>query len=89
MNLSKQEKEALFDKLGYQEEFSSPYIEWQKEFAFMKDAIEKRDEMLRRYLIEKNGRDICKEGEFILNCFERYLLEEAKQKAEGLLSTLE
>ncbi len=88
MNLSKQEKEALFDKLGYQEEFSSPYIEWSKEFAFMKDAIDQRDKMLHHYLIEKNGRDICQNGEFILNCFERYLLEKAKQKAETILSNV-
>jgi hypothetical protein len=80
LNLDKNDKEELFKKLGYKEEFSSPVIDWANEFNFMKSHIHERDSFIEAYLIKKDGVGFCKDGEFILNCFERSLLGDARKK---------
>lgn len=86
LNLNKNDKEELFQKLGYKEEFSSPVIDWAKEFNFMKSNVYERDSFIEAYLIKKDGVGFCRDGEFILNCFERSLLEDAKIKANKLIN---
>ena len=87
LNLDKDDKEELFQKLGYKEEFSSPVIDWANEFDFMKSHIHERDSFIETYLIKKDGVGFCRDGEFILNCFERSLLEDAQKKVVEIWNT--
>ena len=85
LNLNSIDKEKIFQKTGYKEEFASPTINWTTEFEFMKNDIEERDKLLMNYLKDKDS-TFCKDNEFVLNCFERYLLKLAKDKAKQLVS---
>ncbi len=89
LNLDKDDKEELFQKLGYKEEFSSPVIDWTNEFDFMKSHIDERDEFVKIYLANQAGKDFCNDDEFILNCFERYLLKKAQNEVVKILNKKE
>ncbi len=86
MGISKKDREELLQSLGYEAEFSSPIIDWINEFNFMKRNINERDDFIKEYLINEAGKDFCNDGEFVLNCFERHLLLQAKVETDRLIS---
>lgn len=76
--LSQKQEVQLFE--DYPKEYSTPVINWAKEFDFASSYLQLRDQYLKEY-IQQNSSDFEAKG-YALNDFEEFMLIRAKQKAE-------